>query len=176
MTQRFVRISSFLFFTFILFHNTHAQKSSLDSLVKNPPRVGAYFGVVTSLYEHSFDENRGSLLPLNSAGFPVGVNFWLNKKIAFSIEVVPFLQINDPIRAEGLLIHPGFIYNISSKSSLSGRLAFESNGQIGITPIFAHNIYQLEQSALFLAIPFPIRFGNNMPPNFAAGLVIGWGF
>ncbi|MGY6558011.1 MAG: hypothetical protein ACXIT9_01885 [Nitritalea sp.] len=143
------------------------------------PRIGAFFSLVTNLYQTPFSpstEAEASLLPLRAMGFPTGVNFWLNDQLAFSIEVVPTLSWEERLRVSQFLFHPGIIWNLGKNMSVATRMAFESNGQLGVTPVIGKKIKDFGHSNLSLAIPFPLRFGNDLPSNWAIGLQVGWGF
>ncbi|GCD78742.1 hypothetical protein JCM31826_22240 [Thermaurantimonas aggregans] len=153
-----------------------------DELTPNP-KVGAYFSVVTHLKDYDLHKRNVELLPLHSVGFPVGVNFWIAKNFAFSIEFVPSVrlnehvdQVNNSITTTGLLFHPGFTYTFSDHYGFSARIAFESNGQVGFTPVIGRTFYHLKNSNFSVSIPFPFRFGGNLPTTLSVGLQLGWGF
>lgn len=63
-----------------------------ETFISNP-RVGAYFSVVTHIVDYDFKKGNTDILPLHSVGFPVGVNFWVAKNFAFSIEFVPSVRL-----------------------------------------------------------------------------------
>ncbi|WMJ74698.1 hypothetical protein RCC89_16210 [Cytophagaceae bacterium ABcell3] len=173
-----VKVYPLLFFMGALYGTPiFAQTGAVEVQKVESPRVGGYLGVVTSMFETTFEAPDSRILPLRSIGIPFGVNFWLHEKLAFSIEFVPILSIQaENFRTEGLLVHPGLIWNLSEKTSFSGRVAFESNGQFGFTPIIARSLYTGKYSSYSIAIPVPVRFGNQMPANMAVGLVLVWGF
>ncbi|EIM76941.1 hypothetical protein A3SI_08426 [Nitritalea halalkaliphila LW7] len=146
---------------------------------ENNPRIGAFFSFVTNMYEQPFGpsaEAGASWLPLRAIGFPTGINFWLNDQIAFSIEVVPTLTWEERLRVSQFLFHPGIIWNFGKDMSLATRLAFERNGQLGFTPVIGKMIKDFGHSNLSLAVPLPLRFGNDLPSNWSIGLQVGWGF
>lgn len=109
--------------------------------------------------------------------FPFGINIWKSKKIGFSIELTP------GIRAEGgaskmnnLLIHPGVLIALGKGFGFAGRVAFETSGRYGVTPVLSKVIKKNKGSAFYIATPMPVRFGNNLPASFTAGFQVGISF
>ena len=51
-----------------------------------------------------------------------------------------------------------------------GRMAFETNGRFGYTPVFNKVVIKGKNASFFLSIPIPVRFGNNIPSSITTGL------
>ncbi|MCC5920079.1 MAG: hypothetical protein LAT68_08115 [Cyclobacteriaceae bacterium] len=176
-----MRFGYFLVFFYLFYFESKqimAQISQASESLERQVRIGAYISGVTHLFEGSQGEDDllADFFPLRSFGVPVGINFWINHDLAFSIEFVPEVNVEDGLEMEKLLFHPGFIWILSNRTSFAARLAFDTSGSVGFTPVLGYNIIQLEQSSVSLGIPFPIRFGNDMPLMIAIGLQLGWGF
>jgi hypothetical protein len=150
-----------------------SQVGITEKSFQEETQIGAYISSVTHLFEAMGQDN--NFLPFQLIGVPVGVNFWLNKQFTFSIEFVPEVRLQESVRMENFLFHPGFIWNFSERTNLAMRLAFDTSGRIGFTPVLGYKLIPLNQSSVALGIPFPLRFGNNLPPQFAIGLQLGWG-
>jgi hypothetical protein len=57
-----------------------------------------------------------------------------------------------------------------------GRMAFETNGRFGVTPVFNKVIKKGKDASLFVSLPIPVRFGNDLPGSIGAGLQVGVAF
>jgi hypothetical protein len=57
-----------------------------------------------------------------------------------------------------------------------GRVAFETAGRFGVTPVFNQVIKKGKDASLFLSVPIPIRFGNSAPMSVTTGLQVGVSF
>jgi len=55
-------------------------------------------------------------------------------------------------------------------------MAFETNGRFGVTPVFNQVIKKGKDASFFVSVPFPVRFGNDMPPSLSTGLQLGVSF
>ncbi|KFD38301.1 hypothetical protein AT05_10880 [Schleiferia thermophila str. Yellowstone] len=142
--------------------------------VQREIRIGAYISCVTHLYETMGQKH--AFLPLQSFGVPVGINLWFDRDIAFSIEFVPDVGVGGHILMDNFLFHPGFIRSLSDRANIALRLAFDTSGRIGLTPVLGYKLFSINQSSVSLSIPFPMRFGNGLPASFATGVQLGWGF
>lgn len=107
-------------------------------------------------------------------GFPFGINVFKTEKRGFSLELVPFIQVNDSIsKVSNLLIHPGLFFKIPNKITLYTRLAFEITGRYGFTLSASKIVYQSKNSTFFISTPIPFRFGNNKRISVGFGIQLG---
>ncbi|WMN12105.1 hypothetical protein QYS49_32440 [Marivirga salinae] len=148
--------------------------SQVDNKVTNYPKIKSYFSIVHPIATFTKDENHFNFNNNYRVGFPVGINFLQSAKIAYSIEFVPTISVNDcRSSVTGLLFHPGVIYrNIGGFNFLS-RLAFNTNGRYGFTAVINKPIIKKEKVTYYLAIPIPFRFGNELPATVSFGFQIG---
>jgi hypothetical protein len=56
------------------------------------------------------------------------------------------------------------------------RLAFETNGRFGFTPVFNQVISRKKDYFYFLALSTPARFGNDISASLGISLQFGIGF
>jgi hypothetical protein len=57
-----------------------------------------------------------------------------------------------------------------------GRAAFETSGRYGITPVFNQIIKRNKNSNLYVAVPLPVRFGNDKPASVGLNIQVGVSF
>jgi hypothetical protein len=60
--------------------------------------------------------------------------------------------------------------------TFAGRAAFETSGRYGITPVFNKVIKKNKNSSYYIAIPLPVRFGNDKPASFTIAFQFGIAF
>lgn len=163
----------FLLISLLLAKNILAQTNQFNE----NPKITTYFSVVHPIV--SFSEN-GTSYNFNDSytiGFPIGVNFLQNKKIAFSMEFVPSIVASDgSSKMSGLLFHPGVIYRNIGGFNFLTRLAFNTNGRYGFTAVVNRPIIKRENATYFLAMPIPVRFGNDNPASVTIGFQFGISF
>ena len=72
-----------------------------------------------------------------TVGFPIGINVLKSSKIGFSFEITPFIKSqNDTGKAGFVLFHPGPMFCFDHSFTIIARLAFETSGRFGCTPVF----------------------------------------
>jgi len=140
------------------------------------PRVAAYVGIVhpiVTFSEHTTINFKDNYV----VGFPVGINLWKSSKIGFSLEIVPhILAEKGTSRMSNLLIHPGILVSLGKGYTFAGRAAFETTGRYGVTPVFNKVIKKNTNSNYYIAVPMPLRMGNNRPLSFTLGFQFGLSF
>lgn len=141
------------------------------------PEIKFYFSVVHPTASFSEDGTDYNFDGQYTVGFPIGINYILSDKIAFSIEFVPSITSQDSSSGvDGLLFHPGLIYRNIAGFNFLTRLAFNTNGRYGFTLVASRPILKREKVTYFLATPFPIRFGDDSPASLTVGLQFGVSF
>jgi len=150
---------------------TNAQTISAES---TNPRIKSYFSVVHPVVSFTKDSHQFNFSETYRVGFPVGINFLQSDKIAYSIEFVPTISVNDSSsNVTGLLFHPGVIYRNIGGFNFLTRLAFNTNGRYGFTAVINRPIIKKEKVTYFLAMPIPFRFGNDLPTSVTFGFQFG---
>ncbi|WP_233206889.1 MULTISPECIES: hypothetical protein [Flavobacterium] len=79
-------------------------------------------------------------------------------------------------KMNNLLFHPGVLIALGKDYTFAGRVAFETNGRYGVTPVFNKTVIKNTNSSYYVAIPLPVRFGNEHPANFKVGFQFGIAF
>ena len=141
------------------------------------PKITGYFGVMHPLVSINKDETTVNFRDYYAVGFPTGINIWKSEKIGFSFEIVPNIKDDqDTSKVTNILFHPGVLVALGHGYNFAGRLAFESNGRYGVTPVFNKTIKKNANSSYYVALPLPVRFGNDHPATFTAGFQFGIAF
>jgi hypothetical protein len=103
--------------------------------------IRGYIGIANPLYTFSKDGNTPNFKDAYTVGLPCGVNFWKSKKLAISLEFTPFIKsTNNTTALSYFLFHPGVLYRLGKGFTVVGRLAFQTNGRYGFTPMINKDI------------------------------------
>lgn len=141
------------------------------------PKITGYFGIVHPIVTVSKDETNVNFRDYYAVGFPTGINIWKNEKIGFSFEIVPNIKDdNGTDKVNNILFHPGILVALGKGYTFAGRAAFESNGRYGFTPVLNKTIIKNQTCSYFVAVPLPVRFGNEHPASFTAAFQFGIAF
>lgn len=162
-----------LIITFILFFmiESHAQSPVTY------PRVTGYFSILNPIGAWTKNGFTSNFKTTYSVGFPFGMNLLKSERFGISFEVAPTVRTEKSIsKISSILFHPGAMFRFQHGFTFIGRMAFETNGRYGLTPVFNKVIKRGKDASLFLSVPIPVRFGNDMPVFFGTGLQVGVSF
>lgn len=141
------------------------------------PKITGYFGILHPIATFSSEQTSVNFRDYYAVGFPTGINIWKNQKIGFSFEVVPNIRVQgNSDKVTNLLFHPGVLVALGNGYTFAGRAAFESSGRYGVTPVINKTVIKSENCSYFVAVPLPIRFGNDHPASFTVGFQFGIAF
>lgn len=127
------------------------------------PCVGGYVGIVHPLVTFGNGGVHTNFENSYTVGMPTGINIWKSQRVGFSVEAVPFIRVeNGTSRMNNFLFHPGVLLALGDGFTFVGRAAFETSGRYGFTPIINKVIKKNANSSYLIAVPFPVRLGNNM--------------
>ena len=162
----------FLGFFFLISTNTHAQTSP-----ETYPKINGYVGIIHPLVTFSNSNTTINFKDYYTVGMPIGINLWKNEKIGFSFEIVPTIKSDSQIsKVNNIQIHPGLLVRLKKGYTFAGRLAFETSGRYGFTPVIAKVIKKYKDHNYYLSMPVPIRFGNNQETTATVVFQFGIGF
>ncbi len=154
---------------------------SLNAQAQSPapvfPRIVGYVGIVHPLVTFSETGTTKNFEHSYTVGMPLGINIWKSPKVGFSLEIVPFVKAeNNASKTNNLLIHPGVLWALGHGLTFAGRAAFETAGRYGFTPVLNKVIVKNTNTSYFVAVPLPVRFGNNQPTSATVGIQFGIAF
>ncbi len=159
----------------ILYKGTLYQKAATKP--KYPRAVG-YLSFILPLetlsngnFTPNFDHHTTSI------GFPVGVNVLYSDRFGFSYEFTPTVKASGgSSKVSNLLFDPGTMFRFDNGFTIISRLAFETSGRYGFTPVFNQVYARTKDVNYFVALSLPNRFGAAEPYSIGLNLQIGFTF
>ncbi|MCX2452394.1 hypothetical protein OQX61_14055 [Pedobacter sp. PLR] len=150
---------------------------SQQTPVQTYPKIAGYVGIVHPIVTFSKDGTHTNFKDSYTVGMPIGINIWKNAKIGFSSEIVPFVKATSAgSKVNHVLFHPGVLIALGNGFTFAGRAAFETSGRYGLTPVLNKVVKKNKGSNYFIALPLPVRFGNDLPSSFGIGFQFGIAF
>lgn len=138
------------------------------------PRMVGYLGVLHPLVTWHSTGTETNFDRYYVVGFPIGLNLWKTRQLGFSVEVVPLVRAeNGTSKVPNVLFHPGVLVNLGKDYTLATRLAFETSGRYGFTPVLNKIVRKGPTNSYFVAVPLPVRFGNDHPASLTVGFQFG---
>ena len=144
---------------------------------KKFPEIKGYAGLVHPLYTWSSEANQPNFRDYYLVGNPWGINLWKTKKVGLSFEFTPFIKSDSKTtRLSNFQFHPGILYRLGKNTTFVFRLAYETSGRFGATPILNQIVWRGKETNFFVAVLVPTRFGNNHAASVTAAFQFGIGF
>jgi hypothetical protein len=141
------------------------------------PKIRVAVAIVHPLVTFNSERTTFNFKDYYVVGMPIAINVWKTKKIGFSFEIVPSIRSDNQIsKVNNLLFHPGVLVRLKNEFTFAGRLAFETSGRYGFTPIISKAFGIHENYNYNIAIPLLVRFGNDHPASVTPGLLLGISF
>ena len=166
--MNFVKFS-LIFCSFFILSNIKAQNNFI--------KTTAYFGILHPLVSVSSQETVVNFRDFYQVGFPFGVNFWKTSQTGFSVEIIPFIKSEGGVsKMNNVLFHPGLLFDVGKGFKIATRLAFETAGRYGVTPVFTKTFYKAKNNSYYISLGLPARFGNDKPGSIGSALQIGTAF
>lgn len=165
--------SAFIFiFIMLLSATSQAQNEKVTY-----PKITGFVAILHPLVTVSANETITNFKDYYAVGMPIGINIWKSEKIGFSFEIVPTIKSDNQVsKVSNILIHPGVLVRLKKGFTFAGRIAFETSGRYGFTPVIAKVIKKYKDYNYYISMPFPVRFGNNHETTATVGFQVGIGF
>ena len=115
-------------------------------------------------------------------GFPFGVMILYSPTFGFSFEVTPSLMYEHQTakspasKTSNVLFDPGPMFRFKHGWTFIPRLAFETGGRYGVTPVLNKIVARTKAVNYFVAVSAPMRAGNSEPTSIGGNLQIGFIF
>jgi hypothetical protein len=175
LTSIINRIAGLLLFTFVSTYSAKAQQQPTQA--HTYPRVTGYFSILHPIGTWNKEGFHDNFSEVYTLVFPFGMNILKSDKFGISFEIAPAIRTEHNIsKVSSVLFHPGAMFRFKHGFTFIGRAAFETNGRYGFTPVFNQVIKKGKDASLYLALPIPIRFGNDQPTSLTTGLQVGVSF
>ncbi|MFI5139014.1 MAG: hypothetical protein ACHQIM_14420 [Sphingobacteriales bacterium] len=113
----------------------------------------------------------------SSIGFPIGVNVLYSNKFGFSYEFTPTIKASGGTsKMSNLLFDPGTMFRFDHGFTIISRLAFETSGRYGFTPVFNQVYARSKDVNYFVALSLPARFGASTAASIGLNFQVGFIF
>jgi len=161
----------------IEYQGTLYQKAKAKSAY---PKVVGYMSFILPL--ETLNLSTGKFAPnfsdhTTTIGFPVGVNVLYSEKFGFSYEFTPNIKVaGGTSKMNDILFDPGAMFRFEHGFTIISRLAFDTNGRYGFTPVF-NQVYARTQAVnYFVALSLPTRFGASEAATLGLNVQFGFTF
>jgi hypothetical protein len=145
------------------------------------PKVVGYLSFIIPIVTLQGSTSTTNFSSATSIGFPTGVNVLYSKKFGFSYEFTPTIKtVNGASKMSNLLFDPGPMFRFGHGFTIITRLAFETSGRYGVTPVFNEVYLRTKAVNYFVALSLPYRVGEDdgaqTPASIGLNLQIGFIF
>jgi len=167
----------------LLAQNANSDSAKMQTAI-NPqaaakttyPKVVGYLSFILPLVTVS-NSTTFNFNGTTTIGFPVGVNVLYSDKFGFSYEFTPNIKAtNGTSKMSDILFDPGTMFRFQHGFTLITRLAFDTNGRYGFTPVFNQVYLRTKDVNYFVAMSLPARFGNSESSSVGLNLQFGFTF
>jgi hypothetical protein len=157
----------------VLIGVSHALSQATPEQPVYPKTVG-YMSFILPLVTTSKTTTTNDFSGAFSIGFPVGINILYSDRFGYSFELSPTIKAqNGESKVSNLLIDPGLVFRMKHGFAIVGRLAFETEGRYGVTPLLTKVIDGGKDVNYFVSVSAPVRDGNSEPVSVGCSLQIG---
>lgn len=176
------KLSSIIALILVIFYSGNLKAQSQPETVPAYHQVKGYLSFIIPMVTFNKNETTTEFEKAITIGFPFGVNIYYGEKFGFSFEVTPSVQWSQPTggqvtsKTSNVLFDPGPMFRFKHNFTIITRLAFETQGRYGFTPVFNKVYLQTRDVNYFVALSVPARFGNNQPASIGLNLQIGFIF
>ncbi|MBV8388998.1 MAG: hypothetical protein JO080_04285 [Mucilaginibacter sp.] len=166
-----------------------AQEAKTDSVRVNPsaapsasapktyPRTVGYLSFIVPVVTLDKKATTWNFNGTTKIGFPVGVNVLYSDSFGFSYEFTPTITATKASsKVNSLLFDPGTMFRFDHGFTIITRLAFETAGRYGFTPVFNQVYARTKYVNYFIAGSLPARFGNGAPASIGFNVQFGFIF
>lgn len=172
----------------VLSFAAHAQQPTTPELthpvgiVENYPSAKAYLSFIIPWATFNKNTTTTEFQSSTTVGFPVGVTVYYSPRFAFSYEITPTViwqktsGKTGTSKTSNLLFDPGPMFRFKHGLSLITRLAFETQGRYGFTPVLNYVYMRTRAVNYWFSVSSPVRFGNSQPASIGLNLQIGFTF
>ncbi len=162
-------------------HPADSTTAPMQASVKpGYPRAVGYLSFILPLVTVSDGASFNFNSTSTTIGFPIGVNVLYGDHFGFSYEFTPNIKItNGPTgtsKMNDILFDPGTMFRFKHGFTLITRLAFDTNGRYGFTPVFNQVYLRTKDVNYFVAMSLPARFGNSQSSSIGLNLQFGFTF
>jgi hypothetical protein len=174
---------SIVFFAFCL--GVFYSRSSFGQEIPTPaaatyPQTKAYMSFIIPWVTINKNTTTSEFQTATTIGFPIGLLVFSSKTFGFSYEFTPSIVAQKSLGKPGtsktsnLLFDPGPIFRFKHGLNFIARLAYETQGRYGFTPVLNKTYLRTKAVDYWFSVSSPVRFGNSQPASIGANLQIGF--
>ena len=175
-----MKFSTFLFGIIFFSSSFSICYSQTQPVPTTYPKVVGYLSFIipaVTINKNVTSNDFGGGINKFAIGFPVGVNVLYSEHFGFSYEFTPTVQASPgSTKTSKILFDPGPMFRFGHGFTIITRLAFDTEGRYGFTPVFNQIYARTKAVNYFVAVSLPARFGNNQLPSIGANLQLGFIF
>ncbi|HEX9503437.1 MAG TPA: hypothetical protein VF974_03920 [Patescibacteria group bacterium] len=174
--MKIIKIKGLVIFAVLcfFFKNSFAQQ---DHPTPTYPSVAGFFAVFVPIVIVSNGTSTTNFSNTSMIAFPFGFNLLKSNRWGYSMEMVPFIFAQKgSSRLQFVLFHPGFMFRFDHGFTFIPRLAFQTDGRYGFTPVFSKIILRAKDYQVYISLSEGARFGNNLPAAFITSGQVGISF
>lgn len=171
-----IRIRGLVVFAilYLLFKNGYAQQTPTAPAY---PLIVGFFAVFVPIGTISNNGYTGNFTKSSTIGIPFGLNILKSDHLGYSLEFVSLMNSqNGTTKVNFVLFHPGVMIRFPNGFTIIPRLAFETDGRYGFTPVFSKIILREKDYQFYVSLSEPMRYGNNLPSTYTTALQLGINF
>lgn len=147
------------------------------STAKIYPRAIGYLSFIVPVVTIDKNATTYNFNGTTKIGFPVGVNVLYSDHFGFSYEFTPTITATSAnSKVSNLLFDPGTMFRFEHGFTIITRLAFETAGRYGFTPVFNQVYARTKYVNYFIAGSLPARFGNGAAASIGFNVQFGFTF
>lgn len=141
------------------------------------PKVTGYFSITHPIATWDRNGIKANFSDSYTIIFPVGINLLKSDRFGFSFEMAPAIRADkNGSKVSSVLFHPGAVFRFDQGWAFNARLAFDTNGRYGFTPVLNKVLVRKDTHSYSVSVPFPVRLGNEQLASVGAGLQFGIAF
>ncbi|MHB8259053.1 MAG: hypothetical protein ACYDCN_11030 [Bacteroidia bacterium] len=137
------------------------------------PKVAGYMSFIVPFFAMNKKETITNFTNSFTLGIPIGINIFYSDKFGFACEFIPTLKFsNGSSKMSNFVFDPGLIFKLKHGFAFVSRLAFETSGRYGVTPLITKVIKGVRTN-YFVSVSAPLRSGNSELPTIGCNLQVG---
>jgi hypothetical protein len=162
--------------------STAASGLQLPSSTPTYPYVKGYLSFIIPWVTFQGKTVTPEFKSATTLGFPFGVLVYYSDHFGFSFEITPSIMWEHQTgkspasKTSNVLFDPGPMIRFSHGWTFIPRLAFETGGRYGVTPVLNKIVARTKAVNYFLAVSAPMRAGNSAPTSIGGNLQVGFIF
>src|ERR1035437_605826 len=161
----------------IIFHcllNAHNSFAQSQPWQPTYPKIVGYLSFILPIVSMDKNATTTNFTSYTSIGFPTGINVLYSNRFGFSYEITPTIKATgSSSKMSNLLFDPGPMFRFEHGFTIIPRLAFETSGRYGFTPVFNQVIKRTKAANYFMAVSLPARFGNSQASSIGTNIQFG---